>query len=107
MKPVAKFRQNMARAEVENSVDRVQSKGIYVIFGEPIERVLDNEAANAIAAWPIEVHRSAPRRPVLIGEIRPKFPQVVAFRTNVVVNNIQDHGNAGLMAGVHQGLQTV
>ena len=60
VKPVAKLGQYVARAEIENPVDRVQPKRIDVILSEPIERVVDDEAANPVAEWAVEIH-SAPQ----------------------------------------------
>ena len=104
MKSVPKFRQNMADAEIENSVDSVQAQRVNVIFSQPIERVLDDKTADAVASCAVVVDRAPPGRPVLVGEIRTKFSQVVALRANVSVDNIENHREARLMAGVHEGL---
>ena len=50
VKAIAKLGENVAGAEVENPVDGVQPKRVDVILGEPIERVIDDEAPDPIAA---------------------------------------------------------
>src|SRR3984957_11382141 len=105
VKPVAQFSQNVADAEVENSVDGIQAKRIEVVFGHPIERVVDDKAADSIAAGVVVVYRASPRGAVLICEIRSELTQVVAFRTGMIVNNVQHNGEARLMASIHEALQ--
>src|SRR5580704_11545793 len=107
VKFVAEFGQNMAGAEVENPMDRVDSKGVDVILGEPEEGVVDDKAADSIAKGVVVVHSASPRRPVLIGVIRPEFSQVVPFRADVVINNVEYYRKARSMASVHEAFQSV
>ncbi|MEI9974651.1 MAG: hypothetical protein WDO73_22950 [Ignavibacteriota bacterium] len=47
MKRVGQFAQNMPRAEVEDAVDGIQAQGVDMVFGEPVESVLHEEAPHA------------------------------------------------------------
>ena len=76
-----------------------------MIFGEPIERVVDDEATDSIATRTVEIDGAPPGRPVLVGIIRAEFSQVIAFRANVVVNNVKDYRQALVMARVHESFQ--
>jgi hypothetical protein len=92
----------MQRAEVEDAVNRVQAKSVDVIFIEPIERVLDEEAPHAIAAWTIEVKGLTPGCVVTVGEVRTKLGQVIPFRAEVIVDDIEYYSESFAMTGVHQ-----
>ena len=43
-----------------------------VVLAQPVERVVDQEAAHLVAARAVEVDRLAPRRAVAVGEVRPE-----------------------------------
>ena len=78
-----------------------------MIFRAPKEGVVDEEAPHLIAVRAVEVEGRPPGGVVALGEIRAVVGQVVAFRAQVVVNHVQDHGQAPLMAGVYQPFEAV
>ena len=96
-----------AADESQNGVDGIEPQGIDVKFGNPVERVLDEEAAHLIAVRPVEVDGLPPGRAVAVGEIGAEIPEVVSFRAEMVVDHVQDHGQSLLVAGVDQPLQTL
>ena len=43
------FVEDVASAEVVDAVDGIQAKRVHVIFGKPVQGVIDDEAADAVA----------------------------------------------------------
>jgi hypothetical protein len=80
------------RAEVEDPVDRVNPQAIDVIFGEPIERVVDDETPDAVTQSSIVVDGASPGRVVVVRVIRAELGQIVAFWADVIVDHVEHHG---------------
>ena len=101
VKSLAQLRQNMDRTVVINVVNRVQPECVDVIFAEPIESIVYDEAPDAIASGPVEVDSRPPRRSIVIREIGAELGQIVPLRPDVIVDHVQHDGESGAMAGVH------
>ena len=100
------FGHEWLRRQIHNGMEGVQAQGVNMIFRAPKEGVVDEEAPHLIAVRAVEVEGRPPGGVVALGEIRAVSRQVVAFRAQVVVNHVQDHGQAPLMAGVDQPFET-
>ena len=59
------FVEDVASAEIVDAVDGVQPKRVDVIFGEPVQRVVDDESAHAIALRTVKVDGLSPGRVVV------------------------------------------
>ncbi len=53
-------------------------------FSNPLQRVLDEIAANIVTLGTIEIDCLAPRSSVKIGKIRTKIRQIVSLRTQML-----------------------
>lgn len=102
MKGVRDLTENVPHAEVEDAVDGVEAQPIDVIVGQPVERVVDEEAAHLVAVGPVEVERRAPGRLVTIGEVGAEVLEVVPLRSEVVVDDVEKQRQPLRMAGIHQ-----
>ena len=89
LKGVRKFVEDVAGAEVVNAMDGVQAKRVNVVFGKPVQSVVDDEAANAVASGPVKIDRLSPGRVVGIGEAGGELGKIVSFGTEMVVDNVQ------------------
>src|SRR5579862_8540048 len=89
VKAVGELSQDMNGAGIEDAVNRIQPQGVDVIFSEPIERIFDEEAPHAIAARTVEVDGLAPGSSVAGSEIGTKLGEIIPFRSEVVINDIQ------------------
>ena len=89
---------------VDDRVHRIEAQAVQVVVADPHCRVVDSEPAHLSCIGPIEVERSAPRGMVPVAEVGSKPRQEVADRAEVVVDDIQDHGQAGQMARVDKTL---
>src|SRR6266849_2213934 len=78
-----------------------------VVFAEPIQCVIDEEASNAAAQRPIEVDSVAPRRTVAVSEVRPILPKIISLRAEMVVDDVQHDRETFTMARVDESLQPV
>src|SRR5215469_1015484 len=98
-------RNDVQRRIVLDGLYGIEPQTVEVIFANPAERVLDDEAANVLAARLIVVDGITPWRAVLAGEIGPKLPQITALVAEVVVNHVEHDGQAALVGDIHQSLQ--
>src|SRR5580698_1841282 len=64
------LREKVAGAEIEDPVDRVESKSIEVIILEPIECVLDEKPPHIVTALAIKIDRLTPGSAITIRKVR-------------------------------------
>ena len=86
---------------------RIQAQSIHVVMGQPHQRVVDQEAAHLGRPGFFEVDCVTPGRGMVIGEVRSKLAQVITYRTKVVVDHVQQHGESFAMACIHEPLEVV
>src|SRR5262245_1278285 len=72
----------------------------------PVAGVLHEVAPDRGAVGTVEVHGLAPGGLVAVGEVGPKLSQVVPLRAEVVVDDVQHHAEAPVVAGVDQPAKT-
>ena len=71
-------------------MNRVESQAIEMIFGEPIEGIMNEEIPDGSTLGAIEVDSVAPRSVMTIGkELRRVRIKVVTCRAEVVVYNVE------------------
>src|SRR6267154_6718757 len=99
------FGEKRKRAGIKDSVNGVEPQHINMKSFQPVESVFDEKAAYVVASGSIKVQRRSPRRLVMLGKIRTIFAQIIAFRSEVVVDDVQCYGEAPRMRGIHQQLQ--
>ena len=96
------FVEEVMSTEIVNAVDGIQAKRVHVIFSQPVESVVDDPAADAVALGAIVVDRLAPGRVMGVGETGREFGEIVPFRTEVVVDHVHYDREAVMVAGVDQ-----
>src|SRR6202030_3796690 len=97
--------QERERARIKDSMNRVEPQRINMKILEPVECVLDEKAPHLIAVRAIKVQRRSPRRLVTIRKIRTILAQVITLGSQVVVYDVQRHGEPSRMRGIHEALQ--
>ncbi len=103
--PLGKLLQQVLRAVVEDRMHRVEPQAIEVELLDPVESVLDDELAHRAAVRPVKIDRRAPWRLVTIGEgLRRDRVDIGAFRTEMVVDDIEQHHQPAVMGGFDQRL---
>src|SRR5260370_3034734 len=107
MKMLPQLRKNVKGAEIKNPVNRIESKGVDVEFGQPIEGVLDEKSPDSIAVRTIEIQGCSPRGPVSVSEVRGKLLEIVSLCSKVVVDDIEHDSEPRLMARVDKLFQAV
>src|ERR1700722_2983549 len=100
------LRQEWKRAEIENPMYCIQPKRIKVILLKPVKRVFAEESPHLIAAPPVVVDGLSPRRAIAIGEVGTISAEVVSFRAEMVVYDVQSHCQSVGMSRSHQPLQS-
>lgn len=102
---LGEFLQDVLCAEVDDGMDGIKPQCIDMKCIKPVQRVPDEIIAYLVASGVVVVDRPAPRRPVFVlREIRPVFPQIVALRPEVVVNNVEDDRKPAVVACVNKPL---
>ncbi len=104
MNGCAQLLEKCLRGGINNRVDGIEPKRIDVVIVHPLQRVLDEIAPHIVAICIGKINRLSPRRFVKVREIRTEIRQVISFRTQVVVNHIERHCDAMLMAGIYKPL---
>ena len=99
--------QDVHRRGVHDGVDGVDPEPVQVIVPQPHERVVAEEPAHLVAIGTVQVHRVSPGSAVAVGEVRAEPAQVIPLRAEVVVDHVQEHGEAPGVAGVHQAFEPV
>ncbi len=88
-------------------VHGVEPQPIHVEVAHPHKGVVAEKAAHLVASALFKVDGFSPRRAVVGGEVRAEAVGVVSNRTEVVVDDIEDHRKPVLVAGVDEALQGV
>src|SRR5258708_19311257 len=98
--------QDVALAVVADGVDGVEAQPVEMKLLEPVERILDVEIAHRPRLLAVEIDGRAPRRVVALGEeLGPVDVEVVPLRAEMVVDDVEEHGEAARMAGIDEPLQ--
>ena len=101
---LSQFCQYMARAEIVNTMDRIESQSVQVIFAHPLAGVGDEVITHPVAEWPIKVDGVAPGGFVAVCKIRTESVKIVPLRAKVVVDNIEYYSQSVMMAGINEPL---
>ncbi len=90
---------------VRDAVHGIQAQGVKMVVGDPVQGVFDEETPHLIAGGAVEVDGFAPGGLAAAGEVGAEVPQVIALGAQVVVNHVQDGGQALFVAGVYQAFE--
>src|SRR5579863_2212012 len=104
MEDVGHLVQQMIRSEVEDLVDRIEPQRIDVVLSQPVQRVVDEETPYLRALRTVEIDRGTPWRAITIREIGAVLAQVVSFRTQMVIDDVQHYREPFVMTGVDEPL---
>ena len=93
---------------VEDALRRVEAQAVHVELLDPVARVGDEELADVLGVRPVEVDRLAPLglaavREVVFGELA----EVVAVRAEVVIDHVEDDGEADTVGLVDEAAQII
>ena len=89
---------------VDQRVHGVEPQPVDVDVAQPHQRVVDDVAAHLVGVGPRQVDRVAPGVRAAFGEDREELGQVVPRRAEVVVDDVLDHAEPLLVAGVDEAL---
>ena len=90
---------------VTQLVHGVETKRVDVEVTEPAQGVVDDPAAHLVAAVGVEVDGRPPRRVVGVGEVGPELGEVVARRSEVVVDDVEADPEPARVARVDEALE--
>ena len=97
----------MDSRSVYERVHRVQPKSIEVVIAKPHQGVVAKKATHFVTTCSVEIHGRSPGCRVVVIEIRAEPPEVIAYRAQVVVNNIQQNSQTLAMTRIDQAFQPV
>ena len=98
-------REDVADAEVVDRLHGVEAKAVDVEVADPRAGVVNEERAHRVAFRTVKIDRVSPRRVVAVGEVRAELAEVVSFRAEVIVDNVEDDRQAVAMGGIDQTLE--
>src|SRR5580765_3926366 len=99
---IRQFSEKRNRARIKDSVNGVEPQHINMKILQPVESVFDEEVANVVAVRAIKVQGRSPGRLVIFRKIRTILAEIIAFRSEVIVDDVQSHGEAPRMRGIYQ-----
>src|SRR3954470_18256859 len=91
---------------VDDGVHGIDPQPVNVKFINPLKRIVDEKPSHGIAVRAVEIQRQSPRRLVAVGEIRSKLGEVIPLGAKMVINDVEEKGEAALVARVDQPLQS-
>src|SRR5579884_2439754 len=74
---------------------------------DPQANIVENEIAHRIGAMTIVVERRSPGCTITVGEVRTELTQIIAFGTEVVVDDIKEDRQTGGVTCVYEFLQAI
>jgi hypothetical protein len=96
-------REDVVGAGIEDALRRVEAQAVEVELLDPVAGVGEKERAHGPAVRAVEVERLAPLRLVAVGEVVVRvLGEVVAVRAEVVVHDVEDHGQAIGVRVIHE-----
>src|SRR4030095_9906529 len=101
----AKLREKRPRRLVENRVHRVEAQSVDVKIAYPVAGVFNKETTDCIAVRYSEIERQAPGGSVAIGKIRCEVGKIISFRTEVIVNDVENDGQTLAVARIDEALE--
>ena len=94
--------EDVPRAQVVDGVHGVQPEAVEVELLQPHPDVVQHVVAHRVAAAVVVVDRGAPRRLVVVVEVRAELAEVVPLGAEVVVDDVEEDRQPLGVAGVHQ-----
>lgn len=92
---------------IKKRVNGIEPQSIEMVMSQPHERVIRKKASNFVAVLVIEIYSGSPGSAIFLDEIWSEPIEVIAYRPEVVVNNIEQNREAFCMAGIYKGLEIV
>ena len=82
----------------------VEAENVDVKVANPIQGILDKEPAHLIAPFAVEVDGLAPGSAIAVGKVRSKIGEVIAFGTQMVVDDIERDTEIFVVTSVDESL---
>ena len=90
---------------IDDRVHGIDAQAVDVKLIDPLQRVVNEEPAHVVAVRAVEIERQSPRRLVAVGEVRAVLAEIVSLGTEVVVDDVEEDGQAARVTGVDETLQ--
>jgi hypothetical protein len=94
------------RTQVDDLVRRIYPEPIDPELGNPVERVIHQITPDFTAIGAVEVPSFTPEGPVPVGKVGTELLEIVALRTEMVVDHIEHDGESFLVACINQSAET-
>src|SRR5262245_36074046 len=102
------FSHNVPTRRIKNLLRRIEPQSIKMKFLDPITRVGDEKLSHWPAVRSGKVDRYAPFVFVAIGKIvRRKLLEIVSIRSEVVVNDVENHAESERVRAIHECAKAV
>ena len=106
--PRGELGDKVGRRIVDDAIHGVEAQAVEPVLLQPVQRVVDEKVAHRSAVLSVHIDRGAPRSLMTRVEKRRRIRmEVVAFRAEVVVNDIEQHHERARMRGIDEALEVI
>ncbi len=99
--------QDMGPAAIMNGVDGIKAQPVEVVAFNPVADAVEDHPPRRGAAFIIEIHRRPPGCFIFTGKIGAKFSQVISFGAEVVIDDVENHGEPPAVAAIDKVFQII
>src|SRR5690606_25840720 len=96
--------EKMNRRVIHDRMHGIDPQAVEVILGQPHERVVTEISAHLLAPIAVEVDGIPPRGAIAACEVRTETLQMIPDRPEMVVYDVEQHGEPACMTGIDQTL---
>ena len=106
--PRGEFVDDVRTAVVLDRMHRVEAQSVQAERVDPVFGVLDDEVSNGAGVGPVEIDGLAPQRPVARGgKVRRVGREVIPLRSEMIVDHVEQHGDAESVRRLDEGLEII
>src|SRR5216684_3211508 len=97
-----KFLEERLRRMVDDRVNSIEAESVYMEVCDPVQCILDEEAADFVAFRAVKVESRTPWCAIPVSKIGAELPKIIAFRAQMVIDHIKYDGDALLVTGLDE-----
>ena len=90
-----------------NSMYGIQTQCVTMIIIKPVKGIFYKIISYALIMHTVKIYGLSPGRLIFISKVWSKIPDIITFRSQMVINYIQNNSYAALMALINKSLQSI
>src|SRR5258708_16995029 len=89
-----------------DGLDGIEPQAVKMVLAKPVTRIFHHVTADAFTSVLVVIDGLAPGSLVLIGKVRAKKAQIIAFVAQMVVDHIENYRQANPVGSIDQSLKS-